>query len=225
MEAVVWLERYLATYKGILLLVSHSQDFMNNVATDTVRMYKKRLDYFGGNYDTYIATREELEENQMKRFEKQQSDVAALKDFVARFGHGTKKMAQQAQSREKLLAKVLEEGAVEKVEKEAVIRMRFPDPGTMPPPVLQLQNISFAYPGCELLYENVDFGVDLDSRIGESAGRQRPFLSSWPLFAAEHLLARCAARLLAHTAAGVSWLRRFRSSLHQFLLYCAAIAP
>ncbi len=91
--------------------------------------------------------------------------MAAIKDFVARFGHGTKKMAQQAQSREKLLAKVLEEETVEKVEREAVFKMRFPNPGTMPPPVLQLQNISFGYPGAELLYENVDFGVDLDSRI------------------------------------------------------------
>ncbi|RYY32966.1 ABC-F family ATP-binding cassette domain-containing protein, partial [archaeon] len=68
MEAVVWLERYLATYKGILLLVSHSQDFMNNVCTDIIRMYKKRLEYFGGNYDQYCVTRDEKEENQMKRY-------------------------------------------------------------------------------------------------------------------------------------------------------------
>lgn len=191
MEAVVWLERYLSSYKGILLLVSHSQvrrplplarasartsipptmrpfvpqDFMNNVCTDTIHMTRKQLIYYGGNYDTYVATRAELEESQMKRYEKQQADIAALKDFVARFGHGTKKMAQQAQSREKLLAKVLEEDMVEKVETDKVLRMAFPDPGKLPPPVLQLQNISFAYPGSELLYDKVDFGVDLDSRI------------------------------------------------------------
>ncbi|RYY32967.1 ABC-F family ATP-binding cassette domain-containing protein, partial [archaeon] len=99
------------------------------------------------------------------RYEKQQADIAAMKDFVARFGHGTKKMAQQAQSREKLLAKVLEGDIAEKVEKDAVFKMRFPDPGKLPPPVLQLQNISFAYPGQALLYDNVDFGVDLESRI------------------------------------------------------------
>lgn len=133
--------------------------------TDTIRWHKKKLMYYGGNYDTYVATREALEENQAKRYEKQQADVAALKDFVARFGHGTKKMAQQAQSREKLLAKVLEEDTVEKVEKDAVFKMRFPDPGSIPPPVLQLQNVSFHYPGCEDLYKNVDFGVDLESRI------------------------------------------------------------
>lgn len=166
MEAVVWLERYLSTYKGILLLVSHSQDFMNSVCTDIIRMHKKTLEYYGGNYDTYVATREEKEENQMKMYAKQQKDIAEIKDFVARFGHGTRKMAQQAQSREKLLAKVLEsDSMVEKVERDATLRMTFPDPGKLPPPVLMLSNISFAYPGGELLYDHVDFGVDLDSRI------------------------------------------------------------
>lgn len=140
---------------------------MNAVCTDTIRLFKKKLTYYGGNYDTYVATREALEENQAKRYEKQQADVAALKDFVARFGHGTKKMAQQAQSREKLLAKVLEEDTVEKVEKEAVFKMRFPDCEPVPPPVLQISNVSFHYPGCDDLYRKVDFGVDLESRVCE----------------------------------------------------------
>jgi ATP-binding cassette subfamily F protein 2 len=52
MEAVVWLENYLSNFKKILLLVSHSQDFMNNVCTQTVHMHKRRLDVYGGNYDT-----------------------------------------------------------------------------------------------------------------------------------------------------------------------------
>jgi ATP-binding cassette subfamily F protein 2 len=168
MEAVVWLERYLSTYKGILFLVSHSQDFMNSVCTDIIRMNKKTLEYYGGNYDSYVAIRQEKEENQMKTYAKQQKDIAEIKDFVARFGHGTRKMAQQAQSREKLLQKVLESDTiVDKVERDITLVMRFPDCGKLPPPVLQLSNISFNYPGGEVLYENVDFGVDLDSRIGK----------------------------------------------------------
>jgi len=43
--------------------------------------------------------------------------------------------------------------------------MTFPDPGKIPPPVLQIQNLTFGYPGGELLYKNVDFGIDLDSRV------------------------------------------------------------
>lgn len=115
MEAVVWLEKYLAKFKKILLMVSHSQDFMNNVCTNIIRMHKKQLDYFGGNYDTYVQTRAEKEEAQMKAWEKQQEEIAHIKDFVARFGHGTRKMAQQAQSREKVLRKMEDAGLTEKV--------------------------------------------------------------------------------------------------------------
>jgi ATP-binding cassette subfamily F protein 2 len=61
----------------------------------------------------YVQTREELEEHQMKRYEKQQKDVANIKEFIARFGHGTKKLARQAQSREKILTKMAEAGMEE----------------------------------------------------------------------------------------------------------------
>lgn len=49
--------------------------------------------------------------------------------------------------------------------KEKVFDFRFNDPGKLPPPVLQLLNITFGYPGGEILYRNVEYGVDLDSRI------------------------------------------------------------
>jgi ATP-binding cassette, subfamily F, member 2 len=165
LEAVVWLERFLSTYKGILLLVSHSVDFLNGVCTDIIRLHNKKLTNYGGNYDTYVSTKAEQDENMSKRWEKQQKDIADIKDFVARFGHGTQKMVRQAQSREKLLAKVLEESTVVKVEKDREFTMRFTDPGKLPPPVLMLQNLSFNYPGGPTLYDGVDFGVDLDSRI------------------------------------------------------------
>jgi ABC-type multidrug transport system fused ATPase/permease subunit len=116
-------------------------------------------------YDTYVQTRKEKESAQMGKFEKEQEQVADIKSFVARFGHGTKKMAQQAQSREKLLKKMEEAGLTERVEVEVVKRLRFPDCGKLPPPVLQVQNVTFGYPGGPLLYEKLDFGVDLDSRI------------------------------------------------------------
>ena len=101
----------------------------------------------------------------MRLFEKQQEQVADIKQFVARFGHGTKKNAQQAQSREKLLKKLEEGGLTEKVEVDFVKKLRFPDCGKLPPPVLQVQNVTFAYPGCSPLYTKLDFGVDLDARI------------------------------------------------------------
>eukprot|EP00981_Chlorochromonas_danica_P003322 scaffold644_cov168-Ochromonas_danica.AAC.14 len=60
---------------------------------------------------------------------------------------------------------MLRSGLTEKVEAEKALDFKFPDPPQLSPPVLQCNDITFGYPGCEILYKNVDFGVDLDSRV------------------------------------------------------------
>jgi ATP-binding cassette subfamily F protein 2 len=67
MEAVVWLEDYLSKWNKILFMVSHSQDFLNNVCTHMVNVHKKKLIYYSGNYDTFVTAKTELEQEQMKR--------------------------------------------------------------------------------------------------------------------------------------------------------------
>eukprot|EP01006_Ploeotia_vitrea_P046516 TRINITY_DN67031_c2_g1_i2.p1 TRINITY_DN67031_c2_g1~~TRINITY_DN67031_c2_g1_i2.p1 ORF type:complete len:622 (-),score=98.50 TRINITY_DN67031_c2_g1_i2:350-2182(-) len=164
-EAVVWLEEYLKKFSGILLVITHSQDFMNNVCTHVIRMHLKKLCYFKGNYDTYIRTRSEQEENQMKRYNWEQDQIKHMKEYIARFGHGSKKLARQAQSKEKTLAKMERGGLVDKVQAEKTLCFYFPDCGKLSPPIIQFQGVTFAYPGCAPLYKNVTFGIDLDSRV------------------------------------------------------------
>lgn len=67
-----------------------------------------------GNYDAYIRTRIERLENQMKRYNWEQAQLQHMKDYVARFGHGSKKLARQAQSKEKTMAKMIAGGLTEK---------------------------------------------------------------------------------------------------------------
>lgn len=165
MEAVVWLEEYLAKFKKILLLVSHSQDFLNTVTTHTIHFNQEHLVVYATNYDGFIAAREDKEMHQAKRHEWEQAQIKKMKDYIAKFGHGTKKMARQAQSKEKTLAKMTRDGLTEAVQKERLIQMKFPDPDKIPPPVLQMQNVSFGYTPDNLLFKDVDFGVDLDSRV------------------------------------------------------------
>ena len=74
-------------------------------------------------------------------------------------------MAKQAQSKEKVLGKMVKGGLTDKVEVEKALDFKFPDPGALAPPVLQCNDITFGYPGCPILYSHVDFGIDLDSRI------------------------------------------------------------
>ncbi|KAL0614697.1 ATP-binding cassette sub-family F member 2 [Plecturocebus cupreus] len=101
LDACVWLEEELKTFKHILVLLSHSQDFLVGVCTNIIHMHNKKLKYYMSNYDQYVKIRLELEENQMKRFHWEQDQIAHTKNYNAKFGHGSAKLAQQAQSKEK----------------------------------------------------------------------------------------------------------------------------
>ncbi|KAH7404180.1 hypothetical protein KP509_15G013900 [Ceratopteris richardii] len=165
LEACVWLEETLKNFNRILVVVSHSQDFLNGVCTNIIHMQNKKLKFYTGNYDQYVQTRAELEENQMKQYRWEQEQIANMKDYIARFGHGSAKLARQAQSKEKTLAKMERGGLTEKVVRDKVLVFRFTDVGKLPPPVLQFVEVDFGYTPDHLIYKKVDFGVDLDSRI------------------------------------------------------------
>merc|ERR1719175_507187 len=166
LEACVWLENYLKNYRRIILLVSHSQDFLNGVCTDIIHMNLKKLKYYGGNYETYVKTRNELEENQMKRHKWEQDQIAHMKEYIARFGHGSAKLARQAQSKEKTLAKMVADGLTAKVVADRSVSFCFYDCGKIPPPVIMVQNVSFRYNDeTPWIYKNLEFGMDLDTRL------------------------------------------------------------
>jgi ATP-binding cassette, subfamily F, member 2 len=95
LDACVWLEEELKRYKRILVIISHSQDFLNGVCTNIIHLTKKKLNYYSGNYDQYVQTRIELETNQSKRFQWEQDQIAHMKNYIARFGHGSAKLARQ----------------------------------------------------------------------------------------------------------------------------------
>eukprot|EP00301_Raphidiophrys_heterophryoidea_P006281 c1254_g1_i1.p1 GENE.c1254_g1_i1~~c1254_g1_i1.p1 ORF type:complete len:614 (+),score=158.66 c1254_g1_i1:1-1842(+) len=167
LEACVWLEDYLKDYKMCLVVVSHSQDFLNGVCTNIINLHQKQLLYYGGNYDSFIKTRDEKEDAQMKQWRREQDEIAHMKDYIARFGHGSAKLAKQAQSKEKTLAKMEAKGLTEKVATEKVVNFSFTPCGNLFPPVLQFMNVAFSYSGNtkDLLYKDLDLAVDCESRV------------------------------------------------------------
>lgn len=166
LDACVWLEEELKTYKRCLVVVSHSQDFLNGVCTNIILLRQQKLTYYGGNYDTFLRTREEQLENQKKKYDWEQNQLQHMKDYVARFGHGSAKLARQAQSKEKTMAKMVAGGLTEKAFDDKVKQFCFFDPGEIPPPVIMVQNVSFKYGDkLPLIYKNLEFGLDLDTRI------------------------------------------------------------
>ncbi|ORY71032.1 P-loop containing nucleoside triphosphate hydrolase protein [Pseudomassariella vexata] len=165
LEACVWLEEYLKKWDRTLVLVSHSQDFLNGVCTNMIDMRKQQLMYYGGNFDSYTKTRSEQEANQMKAYEKQQTEIEHIKKFIASAGTYAN-LVRQAKSREKILQKMYDDGLIEKVEADREFKFRFAEADKLPPPVLSFDNVTFSYSGeaKDDLYRNIDLGFDMDSR-------------------------------------------------------------
>jgi ATP-binding cassette subfamily F protein 2 len=138
---------------------------MNTVCTNVIHMHQKQLKYYEGNYDQHLITREEKESHQMKRHAWEQSQIKSMKEYIARFGHGSKKLARQAQSKEKTLEKMTRGGLTEAVTADRGVTFYFPCAGTLPPPIIQFTDVTFAYPGRAPLFSNLELGLDLDSRI------------------------------------------------------------
>ncbi|KAA8499275.1 ABC transporter F family member 2 [Porphyridium purpureum] len=166
LEACVWLEDYLSKYDRILVLVSHSQDFLDGVCTDTMVLQRKKLKYWGGNYSQYQKTREEQDVNQMKLYKKQQDEIKHIKQFIASCGTYAN-LVRQAKSRQKQLDKMVEAGLLEPPVEDPIFRFKFPSPGKMAPPLVSFRDVAFSYSGKkeDYLYSDLSFGIDSDSRI------------------------------------------------------------
>ena len=166
LEACVWLEGYLKEYKKCLVMVSHSQDFLNGVCTHIIWLTHGKLTYYTGNYDTFCKTVRENEVIQQKKYEKEQEDIKHIKEFIASCGTYSN-LVRQAKSKQKILDKMYEAGLTPPVRKERNFNFDFPETEKLPPPVLPFVNVGFSYNGKkeDYLYENLNLGIDCDSRI------------------------------------------------------------
>ncbi len=102
LDAVVWLERWLAGYRGTLLVVSHDRDFLDACVTHVAHIEARRLTLYTGNYSSFEEQRAARLAVQQAMFERQQREIAHINRFVTRFRAKASK-ARQAQSRLKAL--------------------------------------------------------------------------------------------------------------------------
>ena len=105
LEAILWLEQYLARYPGSILLVSHDREFLNATVNRIAHVHDGVIDSYGGDYDDFERTRAEKIAQQNQAFQTQQAKIAHLEDFVRRFRAKATK-AKQAQSRVKALERL-----------------------------------------------------------------------------------------------------------------------
>ncbi|KAK7832508.1 abc transporter f family member 3 [Quercus suber] len=162
LHAVLWLETYLMKWPKTFIVVSHAREFLNTVVTDILHLQAQKLTAYKGNYDTFERTREEQLKNKQKAFEANERSRSHMQAFIDKFRYNAKR-ASLVQSRIKALDRM---GYVDEVVNDPDYKFEFPTPDDRPgPPIISFSDASFGYPGGPLLFKNLNFGIDLDSRI------------------------------------------------------------
>lgn len=148
LPSIQWIESYLSNYDGGVIVVSHDQQFLDNVTNVTVEVSNKQLHSYPGNYSFYLEEKEERKRLQKAAYENQQDKIKQTEKFIERFRAKANK-AKQVQSKIKQLEKMEK---VDDVDDDNIkINFRFNFGQHSGKRVLELNHISKSYPGKELL--------------------------------------------------------------------------
>ncbi len=161
LEAVLWLEGYLKTYPGTLILVSHDRDLLNGVARRILHLEGNKIVAYNGNYDRFERTRAERLEHQAALRSKQLAERRHIQAFVDRFRYKASK-ARQAQSRIKALERM--EPVTAMIESRT-ISFTFPKPIELSPPIVTMEDASAGYDPATPVLRNLNLRLDMDDRI------------------------------------------------------------
>ncbi len=124
LESIVWLEEWLKTFKGAVLMTSHDRDFMNGIVNRIIEVNNKTITTYTGNYDYYEKEREIRKDQQVAQYESQQAMLQKEEEFIAKFA-ARASHAAQVQSRVKKIDKI---DRVELPPEDIVMDFSFPVP-------------------------------------------------------------------------------------------------
>ncbi|HEU5227128.1 MAG TPA: ABC-F family ATP-binding cassette domain-containing protein, partial [Ktedonobacteraceae bacterium] len=99
--ALEWLENYLTSWKGAMVIVAHDRYFLDKIVSRTIELAFERIEEYPGNYTKYLRLREERMERRMREYEAQQEHIAHTEDFIRRYKAGQR--SREARGRQKLL--------------------------------------------------------------------------------------------------------------------------
>jgi len=157
-ESIIWLEQFLKSYPGALLMTSHDREFMNRIVSKIADIDAGEIVAYSGNYDFYERERAIRESNQQAAFARQQSMLAKEQRFIDRFKtHAAK--AGQVQSRIKALDKIEK---IELPKRRQVVKFEFRTPPRSGDQVAVIEDLHKSY-GSRVIYQ----GFNLTIRRGE----------------------------------------------------------
>ncbi len=161
LDAVIWLEKWLQSYRGTLVLISHDRDFLDPVVNRIIHIENEQLNEYTGNYSAFETMRAEKIVLQQAMFQKQQKQMTHMQSYIDRFRYKASK-ARQAQSRIK---------ALERMEKvlpaqfDNPFSFEFYEPTNLPTPILMMKDVSAGYPDKTIL-SKIELNLVPGSRIG-----------------------------------------------------------
>jgi ATP-binding cassette subfamily F protein 3 len=161
LDATLWLEQWLKSYPGTLLIISHDRDFLDNVIDETVHIENSKLNSYRGNYSAFEKLRAMRLSEQAADYEKQQRRIAEIEDFVRRFRAKATK-AKQAQSRLKELER-MEQISLAHV--DSPFHFSFRDSEKVSSPLLVLRDANIGYNNKPLL-QRINVNLQPGARIG-----------------------------------------------------------
>jgi ATP-binding cassette, subfamily F, member 3 len=161
LEAAVWLESFLKSYRGSLIVVSHERDLLNNVTDHILHVQQGALTLYRGNYDSFARQRTERAAQTEAMRGKQEAKAKKLQAYVDRWRYKAH-TARQAQSRLKALAAM--QPIAESVQDASVV-FDFPSPKELKPPLVVLDGVAVGYvPGAPVL-SHLNLRIDPDDRV------------------------------------------------------------
>jgi len=161
LPAILWLERWLKRYEGILLVVSHDRDFLDQVCTRVAHIENESISLFTGNYSQFEKLRAEQLAQQQAMYARQQKEIKHIQSYVDRFRYKASK-ARQAQSRIKMLER-MEQIAPAHV--DSPFRFHFIEPKKQPQHLLGLMDATVGY-GDDVVLDNIELNLSAGDRIG-----------------------------------------------------------
>lgn len=157
---------YLKNYHGIILVISHDIEFLNEVTKKTlyVDKIKHNVEMYNGNYEKYIKIKNERDLAKKRLYERQQKEEEKLKGIIAKYIRGNEKKANIAKDRIKKLEKLESEKVeLEKKNKYTKFNMKINRPSYSIP--IKCNNLTFGYDEENLLYENLNFDLSRGEKL------------------------------------------------------------
>jgi ATP-binding cassette subfamily F protein 3 len=161
LESVIWLERFLRTYEGAVILISHDRDLINAFSTKVIELRDKKLYSYTGNYESFVEQRE-LEIEQLEAAARNQArKIAQTQLFINRFRYKNT-LASRVQSRVKALEKMERIEAPSRRRKK--MNLAFPEPPRSGRVVMELKDLRFGY-GERDVYRGLDFVLERGQKV------------------------------------------------------------